>query len=166
MTPKNEPQNDQKKYPPKWPLKKNFPVSCTQGSRTCWNQHHQIYEASQSWIFYSKLMRFPKQISKAIISAPVRDNPSKDKKTIVSALKITSKLVPTGESKRPQAETILLFRVHIWAQKICLRYWEPFEHQLFWSSAISNRVCTTNNLDSRMLWTNKLWIFTQFFSGI
>ena len=72
-------------------------------------------------------MRFSKQISNANISAPRRDNPSKIllKGRPVSALKMTSKLVPPGESRQPHARRIgtstlicsFIIRVFIRSQK-------------------------------------------------
>ena len=71
-----EPQKDPKKWPYKMTPKEETPDSCTQSSRPCWNQHHEIYGVSQNWIFPSKSVRFSKQISNGKILAPVRDNPS------------------------------------------------------------------------------------------
>ena len=50
-------------------------------------------------------------------------------KSTSSALKTTSKLVPLIESRQPHAETIILFKIHLWAPEICLKYWEPLETQ-------------------------------------
>ena len=41
--------------------------------------------------------------------------------SVVSALKTTSKLVPPGESRRPHAETILLFRIQVVWKSCVLR---------------------------------------------
>ena len=53
MTPKNDPQIWPKKLPSKVTPQKDPP--CTQSSRPCCNQNHQIYEAIKNWIFVFKI---------------------------------------------------------------------------------------------------------------
>ena len=119
---------------PPWFMHTNLKIMLKSKSSDIWSEWN--------WIFVLKIGAILQ--TNANISAFVRDNPSTFLLR-VSALKMTSKLVTLGKSRHPHTDKILLFRIHLWAP----------EPQEFWSSTISNGVCTTNTFDCGMLWTNK-----------
>ena len=110
----------------------------------------------------SKLVRFSKQISNANISAPRRDNPSK--------FSLRGRPESQLWRRHPNLYTRRIKTTSRWQdfiiQDSSLSFRDSFD--VLGTSGTSiilefcncNMVCTTNNLDCLMLWTNKLCIVT------
>ena len=109
MTPKYDPKN----YPKNYPTKRSLLIHAHKAQDRAEMNIIRYMKRGKTEFLSSKLVQFFKQMSNANILAPIRDKPSNFSLRGRPESQTTSKLVPPGKSRRPHAETILLFRIQL-----------------------------------------------------